>query len=147
MKPRPHDSGLVRQKKEKIISDRQMTNYVQIFTVTKQRKKSVVPLSNCSANSCTAPVANVEKMEMNVSVWESRIYTEPQGAGVCGLVSLIGSLLAIRHRNTLTGNSAADLAPSRPDAGTVPDHPILWSLVGFSHSVELLVDLIVAPFF
>lgn len=48
------------------------------------------------------------------------------------------------HR--LTGNGAADFPPSRSDAGTVPDHAILGPLVGFSHSVVLLVDFIIAPF-
>lgn len=44
------------------------------------------------------------------------------------------------------GNGAADLAPPRSNTGTVPDHAILGSLIGFSHCVGLLVDLIVAPF-
>lgn len=48
--------------------------------------------------------------------------------------------------NTLTGNGAADLAPPRANTGTVPDHAVLGSLIGFSHSVVLLVDFIIAPF-
>lgn len=48
--------------------------------------------------------------------------------------------------NTLTGNGAADLAPARADAGTVPDHAVLGSLVGHPHGVVLLVDLVKAPF-
>lgn len=47
---------------------------------------------------------------------------------------------------TAVGNGAADLAPSGSDTGTIPDHAILGSLIGFSHSVVLLVDLIIAPF-
>lgn len=47
---------------------------------------------------------------------------------------------------TAVGNGAADLAPPRADTGTVPDHAVLGSLIGFSHRVGLLVDLIVAPF-
>lgn len=47
---------------------------------------------------------------------------------------------------TAVGNGAADLSPARSDTGTVPDHSILGSLVGLSHSVRLQVDLIVAPF-
>lgn len=47
---------------------------------------------------------------------------------------------------TAVGNSAADLAPPGSDTGTVPDHAILGPLIGFSHSVVLLVDLIIAPF-
>lgn len=47
----------------------------------------------------------------------------------------------------LTGDGAADLPTAGADAGTVPDHPVLGPLVGLSHSVRLLVDLIVAPFF
>lgn len=47
----------------------------------------------------------------------------------------------------LTGNGAADLAPPRSNTGTVPDHAILGSLVGFSHSIGLLVDLIKASLF
>lgn len=50
------------------------------------------------------------------------------------------------HPPRLTGNGAADLSLARSDTGTVPDHSILGSLVGFSHSVGLHVDLIVAPF-
>lgn len=46
----------------------------------------------------------------------------------------------------LTGNGAADLSPARSDTGTVPDHAVLGPLIGVSHSVGLLVDLIVAPF-
>lgn len=45
---------------------------------------------------------------------------------------------------TAIGNGAADLAPPRSNTGTVPDHAVLGSLVGFSHSVVLLVDLIIA---
>lgn len=47
----------------------------------------------------------------------------------------------------LTGDGAADLAAAGADAGTVPDHPVLGPLVGLSHSIRLLVDLIEAPFF
>lgn len=47
---------------------------------------------------------------------------------------------------TAVGNGAADLAPPRSNTGTIPDHAILRSLIGFSHSVVLLVDLIIAPF-
>lgn len=52
----------------------------------------------------------------------------------------------VNSRNTLTSNGAADLAPPRSNTGTVPDHAILGSLVGFSHSVVQLVDFIIAPF-
>lgn len=48
---------------------------------------------------------------------------------------------------TAVGNGAADLAPPRSNTGTVPDHAILGSLVGFSHSIGLLVDLIKASLF
>lgn len=51
-----------------------------------------------------------------------------------------------KHKHKLTGNGAADLAPPGSDTGTVPDHAILGSLVGFSHGVVQLVDLIEAPF-
>lgn len=47
---------------------------------------------------------------------------------------------------SLTGNGAADLAPPRPDTGTVPDHAVLVCLIGFSHSVGPLVGLVIAPF-
>lgn len=43
-------------------------------------------------------------------------------------------------------DGAADLASPRANTGTVPDHAILGSLVGFSHGVILLHDLIIAPF-
>lgn len=46
----------------------------------------------------------------------------------------------------LTGDGAADLPAAGADAGTVPDHPVLGPLVGLSHGVRLLVDLIEAPF-
>lgn len=49
-------------------------------------------------------------------------------------------------KNQLTGDGAADLSPARTDTSTVPDHGIFGSLVGFSHCVGLLVDLVVAPF-
>lgn len=60
--------------------------------------------------------------------------------------SEVGILGVIGNKNTLTGNGAADLALPRSNTGTVPDHAILGSLVGFSHSVVSLVDLIIAPF-
>lgn len=47
---------------------------------------------------------------------------------------------------TAISDGAADLASTRANTGTVPDHAILGSLVGFSHSVVLLHDLIIAPF-
>lgn len=47
---------------------------------------------------------------------------------------------------TAVGNGAADLGPPRSNTGTVPDHAVLGSLIGFSHSVVLLVDFIIAPF-
>lgn len=54
---------------------------------------------------------------------------------------------AREKKNKLTGNGAADLSPARADASTVPDHTVFGSLVGFSHTVGLLVDLVVASFF
>lgn len=51
-----------------------------------------------------------------------------------------------QKENKLTGNGAADLSPARANTGTVPDHPIFRSLIGFAYSVGLLVDLIIAPF-
>lgn len=52
-----------------------------------------------------------------------------------------------QKKNKLTGNGAADLSPARADTSTVPDHTIFGSLVSFSHSIGLLVDLVVASFF
>lgn len=54
---------------------------------------------------------------------------------------------ARQKKNKLTGNGAADLSPARADTSTVPDHTIFGSLVGFSHSIGLLVDLVEASFF
>lgn len=65
-----------------------------------------------------------------------------------GVGTVNGSRAALSREGTqtqqLTGNGAADLAPPRSNTGTVPDHAVLGSLVGFSHSVGLLVDLIIA---
>lgn len=61
------------------------------------------------------------------------------------LVCVVWGRRAVRGGRRLTGDGAADLAPAGADAGAVPDHAVLGSLVGFSHGVVLLVDLIVAP--
>lgn len=50
-------------------------------------------------------------------------------------------------KNKLTGNGTADLSPARADTSTVPDHTIFGSLISFSHTIGLLVDLVVASFF
>ena len=73
----------------------------------------------------------MENVEL-ASVWEA----QEHGLRLAQLIK----------KKKLTANGAADLSPPRPDAGTVPDHAVLGSLVGFPHSVGLLVDLIKAPF-
>lgn len=64
------------------------------------------------------------------------------------MASPFGGRRSWKHtqKHKLTGNGAADLAPPGSDTGTVPDHAILGSFIGFSHSVGPLVDLIVAHF-
>lgn len=43
----------------------------------------------------------------------------------------------------LTCNGAADLAPARTDAGAVPYHPVLGSLVSFTDPVRPVIVLII----
>lgn len=75
---------------------------------------------------------------MSVDVWSGVRTVNGSVAAPCR---------AGKHRkHKLTADGAADLAPPRSDTGTVPDHAFLGSLVGCSHSVRLLVDLIVALF-
>lgn len=45
---------------------------------------------------------------------------------------------------TLTCDGAADFAFPRADACAVPDHAVLGPLIGLSHHVRLLVDLVIA---
>lgn len=46
----------------------------------------------------------------------------------------------------LTCNSAANFAPARTDAGAVPNHPILWSLICFTNLVCPQIVLIITGF-
>lgn len=71
------------------------------------------------------------------------------GLGLKQLMAVKQLLVELKEtqKHKLTGNGAADLSPARSDTGTVPDHAVLGSLIGVSHSVGLLVDLIIAPFF
>lgn len=54
--------------------------------------------------------------------------------------------MSCSHAGVRTSDGAADLALPRADAGAVPDHAVLGSLVGFSHRVVLLDFFVVALF-
>lgn len=47
----------------------------------------------------------------------------------------------------LTCNGTADLAPTRTDAGAVPYHPVLGSLVSFTDPVCPVIVLIITGLF